>query len=417
MRIAVIVGEFPKVSETFVLHHINDMLRLGHEVDVYSEYRPRGADYARNDAMVASLLDRTSYVDIPSLKTGKRLLTAPYRMIYCGSAVPRLALATLSPSQFGRNALDLSQLNRLYKLARVNRKYDVIHAHFGMVGDRFRFVSELWKAPMVVSFHGHDVSIWPQERGHDCYTHLFKVASAFVVNSENTRRRVIDLGCPPAKIEKLYPAWDMAKFPYTVHPRKEGQPMRVVTVARLVEKKGVNVSIEAIALLHRSHPLIHYDIVGDGPMHHQLQALVEKLGLHNVVTFHGAQSRDYVRRMLEDAHVFLLSSVTTQQGDFEGLGVVLLEAQAAGLPVVATRHGPFPEVVAHGETGFLAPEHSPEQLAHWLRYLMENPQAATDMGRAAREHVERNFAPKQIDAQCIALYERVRAEFHSGLRV
>lgn len=416
MRIAVIAGEFPKVSETFVLHHINDMLRLGHEVDVYSEYRPRGADYARNDATVASLLDRTSYVDIPSLKTGKRILTAPFRMIYCGSAVPRLALATLSPSQFGRNALDLSQLNRLYKLARVNRKYDIIHAHFGMVGDRFRFVSELWKAPMVVSFHGYDVSVWPFERGRDCYTRLFKVASAFVVNSEDTRRRVIGLGCPPEKIEKLYPAWDMANFPYRVRQRGTGQLMRVLTVARLVEVKGVEDAVAAIALVRKTHPNVRYDIIGDGPLRSRLEALIDALNLREAITLHGAQSPDYVRHMMDESHAFLSPSVTTSVGAQEGLGVALLEAQASGLPVVATEHGAFPEVVAHGETGFLAPEHSPEQLAYWLRYLIENPQIAAQIGRAAREHVKQHFAPEQINARCIDLYEKVIDSFRREYR-
>jgi len=417
MRIAVIAGEFPKVSETFVLHHINGLIQRGHDVDVYAEYRPRGSDFARNDAMAASLLGRTSYIDIPSLKTGKRLLTAPYRIVFCSCAAPRLALTTLNPSQFGRNALNLSELNRLYKLARVHRKYDVVHAHFGMVGDRFRFVSALWKAPLVVNFHGYDVSVWPHENGRDCYTRLFEVASAVVVNSENTRRRVIALGCPPQKTDKIYPAWDMANFPYSVRQRGEGQQFRVLTVARLVEVKGVEDAVSAIALVRKTHPNVRYDIIGDGPLRSRLEMLIATLGLEEAVTLHGAQPRDYVRLMMDDAHAFLSPSVTTSIGAQEGLGVALLEAQASGLPVVATEHGAFPEVVSHGETGFLAPEHSPEQLAKWLGYLIENPQVATQMGRAAREHVERNFAPEQINTQYIELYERVINSFRAKQQV
>lgn len=409
MRIAIIAGEFPKVSETFVFHHVNGLLRLGHNVDVYSEFRPRASDYARNDAVAASLLDRTTYVDIPSLKSGKRILTAPFRVAYSMRSAPRLTLASLNPAQYGRSAPGLSQVNRLYGLARIHRTYDVIHAHFGTVGDRFRFAKALWRAPLVVSFHGFDVSVWPQEHGRDCYRHLFSVADAFIVNSENTRRHVAELGCPSDKIEKIYPAWDMANFPYSVHLREASQPFRVLTVARLVSIKAVEDGIAAVDQVRRIHPDVHYDVIGDGPMRPQLEALIDQLGLRDIVTIHGARPHDYVRRMMEEAHLFLLTSATTSQGVEEGLGVVLLEAQATGLPVVATAHGPFPEVVVPGKTGFLAAEHAPDELAHWIISLMEHPDAALTMGREARAHVERNFDPRQLDLRNVQLYERLTA--------
>lgn len=411
MRIAVITGEFPKVSETFVLNHINGILQLGHEVDIYAEYRPRGSDYARDDALAASMERRTTYIDMPSLRNGKRLLTAPQRIASCGRATPRLALSSLNPARFGRHAFDLSQLNRLYTLARLDhsQRYDVVHVHFGMVGDRFRFVKELWGAPLVVSFHGFDVTGWPKTQGRNCYIPLFEAASAFVVNSEHLRRRALALGCPPHKIVKIPEKWDMKNFPYTVHQREEGQPLRVLTVARLVEKKGVEDAIAAIALVRQTHPDVHYDIVGDGPLRSQIEALIDHLDLHETVALHGAQSSEYVRHMMNDAHVFLLPSVTSRTGDEEGLPVVLLEAQGAGLPVVSTLHAGIPEEVVHGETGFLAPEHAPEQLAHWLMYLADNSQAAADMGGAGRKHMERNFASERIDASFVDMYERVIA--------
>jgi colanic acid/amylovoran/stewartan biosynthesis glycosyltransferase WcaL/AmsK/CpsK len=411
MRAAIIAGEFPKVSETFVLHHVNALLQLNHDVDIFSEFRPRGSDFAHNDALAASMLARTSYVDLPPLKNGKRLITAPRRITYCARTAPRLTLEALNPTQFGRYAIGLSQMNRLYALARVHRHYDIIHAHFGMVGDRFRFTRDLWHAPLVVSFHGFDVSVWPQQHGRNCYDRLFEAAAAIIVNSESTRKRIIELGCPVDMIDKVYPAWDMANFPFAVHSRAQGQPMRVLTVARLVEIKGIEDGIRAVALLRQINSNVRYDIVGDGPLRERLQALIDSLDLRETVTLHGAQPRAYVGRMMGNAHVFLLSSVTTQAGSQEGLGVALLEAQATGLPVIATDHGAFPEVVVHGETGFLVPERTPEQLAHWLAFLMEHPEVAARMGHAARAHVERNFAPEQIGARCEQLYLRVIAMY------
>jgi colanic acid/amylovoran biosynthesis glycosyltransferase len=411
MRIAIITGEFPKVSETFVLHHIDAMLALGHDVDIYAEHRPRGSDFASDDPLARRLEERTTYIDVPLLKTGKRAVTAPYKALSCWRVSKGLTLSTLSPSNFGRDAFNLSELHRLYALSRIRQQYDIVHAHFGMVGDRFRFVTQLWNAPLVVSFHGYDVSVWPRQRGRDCYRHLFDVASLAIANSEYTRQRVIDLGCPPGKIERLYPSWDMANFPYCDHPRQAGDPIRILTVARLAEVKGVGDAIAAVALARTTCAQIRYDIVGDGPLRAKIEALIQSLGVGDNVTLHGAQSRETVGRLMRAAHALIAPSVTTRFGAQEGLGVALLEAQASGLPVIATESGAFPEVIVNGTTGFLAPEHAPAELARWISYLCERPDVAAEMGRAARAHVERNFAPEQIEAQCIALYQCVITQF------
>ncbi len=413
VRVAVISGVFPKVSETFVLRHVTGLLELGHGVDIYSDFRPHGSDFPKSDAVAAAMEARTTYMDVPSLKTGKRFLTAPRRLIHCARTNPELTLAALNPLQFGIRSLTLSQLHRLYILMRSPARYDVVHAHFGMVGDRFRFTSALWDVPLVVGFHGFDYSVWPRQRGPDCFRRLFELATTIVVNSEHTRQRVHDLGCPPAKVAKVYASWDLESFVYRDHPRGAGQPLRVLTVGRLVEKKGIDDGIRAIAHMCKVVPDVQYDIVGEGPQRVRLEALIDDLGVREKVRLHGAQPSAYVTRMMADAHAFLLPSVTASSGDEEGLGVVLLEAQASGLPVVATTHGPFPEVVLEGETGFLVPEHAPTMLAQRLLYLFERPEVALAMGAAGRRHVETRFHPRSISLQCIAVYEAAIKAYRS----
>jgi colanic acid/amylovoran biosynthesis glycosyltransferase len=404
MRIAVISGVFPKVSETFVLRHITDLLAKGHAVDVYSDYHPRGDEFLAQDPLAEEMRDRTIYMDVPSLQSGQRLLTAPLRLTRCMRVARRLTIASINPAEYGLQALSLSQMNRLYTLVSNQRRYDVIHAHFGMVGDRFRFTSALWGAPLAVSFHGFDYSVWPLSHGKDCYHRLFKIAARIVVNSENTGRRLEALGCPPAKIVRITPYWDMEGFPYRPHRRHQGEPFRVLTVARLVDKKGVDDGVRALAIAQRTYPDMRYDIIGEGPLRADLELLIHRLGLDAHVTVHGAQSGAYVQRMMESAHAFLLPSRKTQSGDEEGFGVALLEAQSAGLPVIATLHGAFPEVVEHGETGFLAPERRPEELARYLIALIKRPETALVMGAAARHRVEAQFAPADISRQVKALY-------------
>jgi colanic acid/amylovoran biosynthesis glycosyltransferase len=184
------------------------------------------------------------------------------------------------------------------------------------------------------------------------------------------------LECPAEKIHKIYSAWDMHAFTYVTHLRRSGEPTRVLSVARLVEKKGVEYVIRAVALARCHHPNLRYDVVGDGPLRPRLEALIAALGLEGVVTLHGAQPPAEVQRMMAKAHIFAHASVTTAEGDEEGQGVVLVEAQASGIPVIATQHGPFEEMVVDGVTGLLVPSADPaalrEAIERLLGYLHSN---------------------------------------------
>ncbi|HEX9037179.1 MAG TPA: glycosyltransferase [Ktedonobacterales bacterium] len=407
MRIAIITGVFPKVSETFVLRHISALLGRGHEVDIYSDYHPRDDEFPPRDPLAAEMGARTIYMDVPPLLSGQRLASAPLRLIRSVRVAPQLTAAALNPREYGWQAVSLSQMNRLYTLARTRRRYDIIHAHFGMIGDRFRFTSALWDAPLAVSFHGFDYSEWPLAHGPNCYVRLFGIAARIVANSENTRRRVELLGCPPDKMVRIAPYWNMAGFTNEPRIRTEGEPFRALTVARLIDIKGLDDSITAIALAQRARPDLdlRYDIVGAGPLRADLESLIHRLGLGDRVTLHGARNSATVSALMARAHVFLLASRTTATGAEEGFGVTLLEAQAAGLPVVATRHGAFPEVVRDGETGFLAPERAPDALAASLGALIDHPAQARQMGTAGRRRVEEYFAPDMITDAYEALYE------------
>jgi len=360
------------------------------------------------------LLDRTIYVETPPLRSGKRLVTAPARVAVCFRRAPRLALDVLNPVAYGRTAISLSALHRLYRLTQAPGRYDMLHAHFGMVGNRFRFAGALWGAPFIVSFHGSDYSVWPRIHGTGCYRRLFASADAITANSEHTRWRLVQLGCPAEKIHTVYSAWDMEAFAFAEHPRQPTDLMRVLTVGRLVEKKGIEYAIRAVALARESHPHIRYDIIGEGVLRARLERLIAALGLGEHVILHGARTSAEVRQMMAVAHAFLLPSVTAADGDEEGQGVALVEAQATGLPVLATQHGPFPEVVGDGVTGFLVPERDHRALAERLISLIEHPEIATEMGRCGRRRVEERFDSRMLDRQVMATYEWAIEQFRQS---
>jgi len=449
MRVAVFVSSFPLVSETFIVRQIAGLLDLGHEVDIYADTRPPKGAPIHPEVLRYGLLRRTRYMDMPPASgywempicplTGRTWLpgaeTSIPNAIRLARAIPdfvrgircspRLAVRVLRPSRYGYQARSLSALYRLARLCpQRRRRYDVLHAHFGPVGNGFRFARELLRAPMVVSFHGYDFSTWPGKMGRSVYKDLFDTVDAVTANSSHTAQKLRVLGCPEGKLHILPMGVDLRDFTFRERALRAdegrktkdegvgaGERVRLLTVGRLVEKKGVEYSIRAVAQSRDKHPYVTYHIVGDGPLRGQLEDLVEQLKLRDTVVFHGARDSSYVRRLMLQAHIFVLSSVTASDGDQEGQGLVLQEAQACGLPVLATEHNGFAESIAPGQSGFLVPERDVDALAQRLDFLLEHPDLWPQMGRTGRKLVEDRYDSSKLSLQLVSLYEQAIEQF------
>ena len=430
MRVALIAEHFPAVSETFILRQITGLIELGHEVDIYAERRPENPGTVHPEVEKFGLLSRTTYMDIPPdsgywempvwpitgetwlpgaehpISNARRVLHALPVLFQCAVRAPGLLQQVLNSSEYGYRAESLSAVYRLARLCRVRHRYDVIHAHFGPIGDSFRFARQLWRAPLVVSFHGYDFSRWPRENGRAVYKKLFASADAVTVNSDHTCRRVADLGCPFGKMHKLHVGVDLRQFTFAARQAPTDRIVRVLTVARLASQKGIEYAIRAIELVKRQFPAIHYDIIGAGPLEDTLKKLASEINIADAVSFHGAQSGTFVQGAMRKAHIFMLTSVTID-GDTEGQGLVLQEAQACGLPVIATDHGPFPEGILPGRSGYLVPERDPEALARALLDLVRHPETWEALGRAGREHVEKNYNVQNLNRDLAELYANI----------
>jgi colanic acid/amylovoran biosynthesis glycosyltransferase len=326
-------------------------------------------------------------------------------------AAPKLAFEVVDPRQYGHEAASLSALYRLSILGTRPRRYDVVHAHFGPIGNSFRFARSLWEAPLVVSFHGYDFSTWPRRKGAGVYRRLFDCTDIVTVNSDYARGRLEALGCPPGAIRKLPYALTLADFPFQPRVLRHGEPVRILTVARLVAKKGVEHSVRAVAALRHTHPDVRYDIIGDGPLRPSIEDLIRRDGLEGSVTLHGARDGDYVKQMMRQAHLFVLASVTAANGDQEGTPVSLLEAQASGLPVVSTLHSGIPEVVMDGESGFLVPEGDVASLAARLVELTAHPERWAAMGRSGRRRMEGVHDVSKVNRQLTELYSEAALRY------
>ncbi len=432
MRVALFTGTFPSLSETFIARQIAGLISLHHEVQIYAERRPE--PYLPQSLEVAAdgLLSRIAYLDMPPasgywewpafppwgrtwlpgaampIPNIVRLWEVVPALLRCIAHVPMLTARFLNPAEYGYAARSLSNIYRVSALLGGRGKYDVAHVHFGPVANNVRFISDLWDVPLVVSFHGYDFGAWPREKGDDVYSRLFSAADIVTANSNFTRMRLAVLGCPARKIYVLHMGLDLDRFIFRERTLLDDAPVEVLSVGRLVEKKGFEYAIRAISTCREKHPRIRYSIVGDGPLRGELQALIDELDVETIVTLCGAGSGEFVRRKMDAAHIFLVPSVTAADGDVEGQGVVLQEAQACGIPVLATDHNGFPEGMVPGRSGFLVPERDVAGIAGRLDYMVEHSKMWPTWGLAGRKHIQENYDIRELSYQLETIYNRAR---------
>jgi colanic acid/amylovoran biosynthesis glycosyltransferase len=252
--------------------------------------------------------------------------------------------------------------------------FDVIHGGFGEQGVKALRMRRLGaiRGPIITAFQGADLTKYIRDRGEGVYRRLFKEGTLFLPVSQFFADRLLSLGASAEKIRVLRTGIDLKLFAF--EPRTHAARLRLVSVGRLVEKKGIEDALHMVVKLKELGIEVAYDVIGDGPLRPVLEQQTRKLGIGDRTRFLGAQDQTQLPALLATAHVLLTPSVTAPSGDQEGIPNVLKEAMAIGLPVVSTWHAGIPELVEHGKTGFLAREHDPDGLAAAVRTLYEHPE-------------------------------------------
>ncbi|WP_018131683.1 glycosyltransferase [Effusibacillus pohliae] len=287
------------------------------------------------------------------------------------------------------------QFKRLPDLERILREQniDLIHARFGTTGAEILNVKKKLGLPMLTSFHGFDlpsnrVSL-AKYKGN--LQRLFAEGEAFTVTSENMREVLLRFGCPSEKIRVHHSGIDVDRFAFKQRTFPADGKIILLSVGRLVEKKGMNYLLDAFHKVQQEYPNICLRIAGDGPYRERLRQQARSLRIQHKVEFLGEIPHQKVAEAMQQAHLFALASVTTRNGNQEGIPNVLKEAMATGLPVVATSHAGIPELVKHKKSGYLVRERDSAELAKRLLDLIRNPHKWGKMGEKGRKTVIKSF--------------------------
>ena len=388
-RVAFVLKGYPRLSETFIAQEIAALERRGLKILIVSLRHP--TDKRRHpvhDEIRAQILYLPEY-----------LLLEPVRVIRAWLRQRRNPQYKNSRNLWLRDLARDPTPNRIRRFGQALVLADELpddvrhlHAHFlHTPASVTRYAAQLKGLAWTGSAHAKDIWTTPEWEKRE------KLASCeWLVTCTAANEAHLAALAPPGRVELVYHGLDLSRFSFSGGSEKSNSgkdpknPVLILSVSRLVEKKGADVLLDALALLPRD---LHWRLVhaGGGPLKGQLERRARALGIAERVEWRGALAQGDILAAYRAADLFALASRVARDGDRDGLPNVLAEAQSQGLACVATSVSAIPELIEDGKTGLLVPPESPEGLARAIEVLIRNPALRRTLGEAGRERVSKMF--------------------------
>ncbi|MFZ1221484.1 MAG: glycosyltransferase [Chthoniobacterales bacterium] len=268
----------------------------------------------------------------------------------------------------------------------------LLHIYFGHIAVHLLPLIRSWPKPALVSFHGADVMVDLDKPAYRAATQkMLEAVRMVLVRSESLGRALINLGCPAAKIRLQHTGIPVDEIPFQPRLWPQEGAWKFVQACRLIEKKGLRVSLRAFAKFAGRYPQSTLTIAGEGPLRAEMGQLAADLGVADKVFFPGFISQTQLRELFYQSHIFLHPSEVSGDGNQEGVPNSMLEAMASGLPVFATEHGGIPEAIEDGRSGVLVGERDDEALAEALLKWTSCLEELSAIARAGAEVVRKRF--------------------------
>jgi glycosyltransferase involved in cell wall biosynthesis len=383
MKVGYVVKMYPRFSETFILNEILQLEGQGAEIHIFSLKYPNDGRFHAELSLV-----RASVTYLPGTFVEQFRLAGAENRLLLKKRPLRYLKALAHVVRQRKPFYALKRMMQAAKLVVVAEREGIehLHAHFATSASRVAFYAAML-SDITFSFTAHAKDIYQEEKDEAHLREKLAAARAVVTVSEYNRRHLLGIW-PRARVERIYNGIDLEKF---VPGRDKPAPPTILSVGRLVEKKGIPDLVEACGILKKRGVSFRCEIVGKGELESRIRSRVAALGLEDVVSLPGPRPQGELRGLYRRADIFVAPCVVARDGNRDGLPTAILEAMASGLPVVSTPVTGIPEAVVNGETGALVPEHAPEALADALQDLLEDPNLREKMGIAGRRRAEEKF--------------------------
>jgi colanic acid/amylovoran biosynthesis glycosyltransferase len=394
--LAYLFQRFPSFTQTFCYREIVELRRQGISPAIFSMRRP--VDEPAQD-WDAAIVGEVEY--LPGDEQVVREVDRAARKEKLPESVPREIAA------WGRK----TDFLRLYQGAYLGPRLQAsavrhVHAHFAGLAARTAYWIERFFG-IGFSFTAHANDIFAPKPFEISLGKLIGAARAVVTVSDFGVRFLREkYPEDAAKIHRIYNGIDLARFP---RAELAATPPAMVSIGRLIEKKGFHDLIEACRVLCERGVGFRCEIIGEGPLEGSLRDQITAAGLAKLVTLTGPLPQGEVIKRLARSALFVLPCVAEVGGGMDNLPTVVMEAMAAGLPVISTALGGVPEMVREGITGLLVPEHQPVVLADALAQILADQRLARSLGEAGRQRAAELFAIDKSAEALRALFQLIGA--------
>lgn len=406
-KICILTSSFPRREwdpvSPFLYELCKNLVKIGHEVHVITPHYPGASEFEK---MKRVNVHRFIYFKPKNLQ-----------ILAYGDRIP----SNVAKSQLAKLLVPFYIASLLKKALTVIKRFriDVVFAFWaipqGIVGV---LAKKMMRRPLLTRIFPVELAL--SESEYKFCLPLLRVVIAqsdvAIPNSAYTHQRLVEFGCGAKKTEVIPPGVDFKKFgwneafqnPFQKYGIEEGDRI-ILSVGRLVERKGFEYLIGAMASLQNDFPSVKLLIVGHGPREEYLKSLAKKMKQWDRVVFAGEVTEKELLACYSRADVFVHPAIVDSKGDTEGLGVVLLEAMAAGKPVVATKVGGIPEAIVNGKTGLLVEPRDSVALQKAIRTILLKPTLGNTLGDNGKELVREKFDWPIIAQKFHELIKNLRA--------
>lgn len=404
LKIAVVVGKFPTVSETFIINQMGFLKKSGHQIQILC-LGEKNSNFVGNDVVEKFHLMKDThlftwhkFMPYSKLLRLKKMFGILFKTK--NSRIFWKLIQSLNVLKYGLDAIKLNQFFKAYyQYYFVIEEFDVLHIHFAdnamLIWDQ---ISQ-FKNKLVVTFHGYDAHKFDS----NYYSRLIKRESIhYTVNTKYTEQKIIDLGFPKEKISILAVGLDTQFFSPN---KKEHTSFNVLFVGRLIEFKSPISAIKIIESL-KTHTTnqIHLNIIGSGDEASRCQKYISDHNLNDYISLLGAKTQNEIRDYMNISDVFLYPGIIDKSGRCENQGLVIQEAQSMEIPVIISDVGGMHYGMIDKESGYVIRENDLKGFEERLLHLILHPNEMQRMGKAGRKFVAKNYDNEVIGQQLLELY-------------
>jgi len=380
MKIAYILSEFPVLSETFILNEIVEVIKNGHKVEIFSLSKPTG-DLIHKEIDEYKLLEKTHYFSDFSVKSILKINLLTFLKNFLRLVKFNIGGIIFHPKRVYYNL-------KLAYFATIIQNFDIIHSHFATYSTTVAMqISRVTGKPFTFTMHGYDTFI-------DLYAQNLREkidnsATVFTPSIFNKNYIISKTQCDESKIKVIHATINPKKFERKI--KKENNQIKILTVARLVEQKGIEYLIKSMKIVTEKYPDIVLNIGGDGPLRNELKNLVDINNLQENINFLGPITDESYVKELETSTIVALPCTVAKDNNRDVCPLTLQEAMSMEVPVVSTDIASIPELIDNGKSGILVPEKDEKTLAEAIIKLIENPDLGQKMGKEGRKKILNEF--------------------------